>query len=170
MVYPYLKLHNLFYSNGLAIWTGFPDITHIKKIMVDNRPFWRPWPSFCPILPNFEAIRAISEMDVWYIFWSKTLKNVEWIALTRKCVVWKWPQVGHFEFYHEKIFMVYPYLELHILLYSSGLTIRSVFSDITHIREIMSDNRPFWPPWPSFCPNLAQFRAYSSYLWIGYMV
>ena len=33
MVYPYLELHILFYSNGLAIWSGFPDITHIKKIM-----------------------------------------------------------------------------------------------------------------------------------------
>ena len=25
-----LKLHILFYSNGLAIWHGFPHITHIK--------------------------------------------------------------------------------------------------------------------------------------------
>ena len=25
MVYPYLELHILFYSNGLAIWSGFPD-------------------------------------------------------------------------------------------------------------------------------------------------
>ena len=36
MVYPYLELHILFYSNGLAIWSGSPDITHIKKIMSDN--------------------------------------------------------------------------------------------------------------------------------------
>ena len=28
--YPYLKLHILFHSNGLAIWHGFPDIRHIK--------------------------------------------------------------------------------------------------------------------------------------------
>ena len=33
MVDPYLELHILFYSNGQAIWSGFPDITHIKKIM-----------------------------------------------------------------------------------------------------------------------------------------
>ena len=38
MVYPYLKLHILFNSNAVAIWSGFPDITHIKKIMADNRP------------------------------------------------------------------------------------------------------------------------------------
>ena len=30
MVYPYLKLQILFYSNGLAIWSGFPVITHIE--------------------------------------------------------------------------------------------------------------------------------------------
>ena len=40
MVYPYLKLHNLFNSNGLDIWSGFPDITHIEKKMADNRTFW----------------------------------------------------------------------------------------------------------------------------------
>ena len=40
MVYPYLELHILFYSNGLAILSGFPDITHTKKLMADNRPFW----------------------------------------------------------------------------------------------------------------------------------
>ena len=39
MVYPYLELHILFYSNGLAIWSGFPDIMHIKKLMADNRHF-----------------------------------------------------------------------------------------------------------------------------------
>ena len=42
MVYPYLKLHILFNSNGLAIWSGFPDITHNKKIMSGNRQFWPP--------------------------------------------------------------------------------------------------------------------------------
>ena len=42
MVYPYLKLHILFNSNGVALWSGFPDIKHIKKIMADNRPFWPP--------------------------------------------------------------------------------------------------------------------------------
>ena len=29
MVFPYLKPHILFNSNGLAIWHGFPVITHI---------------------------------------------------------------------------------------------------------------------------------------------
>ena len=42
MVYPYLELHILFYSNGLAIWSGFPDIRHIKKIIANNQPFWAP--------------------------------------------------------------------------------------------------------------------------------
>ena len=28
--YPSLKLHILFYSDGLAIWHGFPDIRDIK--------------------------------------------------------------------------------------------------------------------------------------------
>ena len=72
MVYPYQELHILFYSNGLAIWSGFPDIMH------DLVSVW--------ILPNFELIRAISKMDIWYKFWSKTSKIVEWIALTRKIV------------------------------------------------------------------------------------
>ena len=34
MVYPYLKLHILFNSYGLAIWPGSPDITHINKIFL----------------------------------------------------------------------------------------------------------------------------------------
>ena len=29
-VYPSLKTHFLFYSNHLALWQSFPDITHIK--------------------------------------------------------------------------------------------------------------------------------------------
>ena len=33
--YPSLKLHILFYSNGLAIWKGFPD-TCIRHIKVDS--------------------------------------------------------------------------------------------------------------------------------------
>ena len=72
MVYLYLKLHILFYCNGLAIWSGFPDITHKKKKIADIQSFQSPWPSFCPILPNFELIRAISEMDIWYKFWCET--------------------------------------------------------------------------------------------------
>ena len=52
MVYPYLKLLILLNSNGLAIWSGFPDIMHIKKMMADNLPFW---PSFCPNLEQFRA-------------------------------------------------------------------------------------------------------------------
>ena len=41
MVYPDLKLNILFDSKGLAIWSGFAEITHIKK-MSDNRPFRPP--------------------------------------------------------------------------------------------------------------------------------
>ena len=70
MVYPYLKLHILFNSNGLAIWSGFPDITHSKKIMADN--LGRHDLISVRILPSFELIRAISGMDVWYKFWSDT--------------------------------------------------------------------------------------------------
>ena len=33
MVYPYLELHILFYSNGLAIWSGF-------QILRTNFTFW----------------------------------------------------------------------------------------------------------------------------------
>ena len=53
MVYLYLELHILFYGNGLDIWSGFPDIKHIKKIVTDNRPFWPPLSSFCPNLAKF---------------------------------------------------------------------------------------------------------------------
>ena len=31
MLYPYLKLHILFDSNGLAIWSGFPDYRYLKN-------------------------------------------------------------------------------------------------------------------------------------------
>ena len=50
MVYPYLKLHILFNGNGLAIWSSFPDISHIKKKK-----------NSVGILPNFELIQAISD-------------------------------------------------------------------------------------------------------------
>ena len=30
------------YSNGLSIRSGFPYITHIKKKMADNLPYWPP--------------------------------------------------------------------------------------------------------------------------------
>ena len=72
MVYAYLKLHILFNSNGLALWSGFPDITHNKKLwpIIDN--FGRHDLISVRILPNFELIRAISEMDVWYKFWHDT--------------------------------------------------------------------------------------------------
>ena len=49
-----MKLHILVYSNGLTIWSGFPDITHIKKIIADIQPFWPPWPSFCPNLAKLQ--------------------------------------------------------------------------------------------------------------------
>ena len=45
-----------------------------------------------------------------------------------------------------KFFMVYPYLELHILSYSNDLAILFGFQDIAHIKKIMADNLPFWPP------------------------
>ena len=61
MVYPYLKLHILFYSNVLAIWSGFLEITHITKKMVY---FGRHDLVSVRVLPKFELIRAISEMDV----------------------------------------------------------------------------------------------------------
>ena len=62
-----------------------------------------------------------------------------------------------------KLFMVYPYLKLHILLYSNGLAIWPFFPVITHIKKTIADIRPFWPPSPSFWPNLDQFRAHPSY-------
>ena len=65
MVYPYLKLHFLFYSDGPAIWSGFPDITPIKKKMPIICHFGRQDLISVRIL----LIRAISEMDVWYKFW-----------------------------------------------------------------------------------------------------
>ena len=67
MVYPYLKLHILFYGNGLAIWSGFPDNTPNKK-RADIGPFCHRDLDSVPILSNFKLIRAISEMDIWYKF------------------------------------------------------------------------------------------------------
>ena len=59
MVYPYLKLHILFNSNGQAIRSGFLDIMHIKKIMADN--LGRLDLVSVRILPNFELIRDINK-------------------------------------------------------------------------------------------------------------
>ena len=66
IVYPYLELHILFYCNGLAIWSAFSDISHIKKKMagIINRHDL----VSVRILTNFELIRAISEVDIWYKF------------------------------------------------------------------------------------------------------
>ena len=64
MVYHYLKLHILLNSNSLAILSGFPDITHITKIMAHNGHFGRHDLFFVLILPNIELIRTISEMDI----------------------------------------------------------------------------------------------------------
>ena len=64
MVYPYLKLHILFHSNGPAIWSGFSDITHITHFGRHDLVSIRD-------LPNFELIRAISmisETNIWYKF------------------------------------------------------------------------------------------------------
>ena len=57
MVYPYLKLHILFNSNGLATLFGFPHNTKIighfgRYDLVSVR-----------FLPNFELNRAISECE-----------------------------------------------------------------------------------------------------------
>ena len=65
MAYPYLKPHILFDSNGLAIWSDVPATTHIKKIIAVYLPSVQ-------ILPSFELIKAISEMDIWHKFWSDT--------------------------------------------------------------------------------------------------
>ena len=60
MVHPYLKLHILLDSNGLAMWSGFPDITHITKIMADNLPFLAAMTYFlsesCPISNSSEIL------------------------------------------------------------------------------------------------------------------
>ena len=69
MVYPYLELHILFYSNGLAIWSG------LKKLWQIIGHFGRHDLVSVRILPNFELIRAISELDIWYKFWSETWKS-----------------------------------------------------------------------------------------------
>ena len=64
--YPSLKPHILFSSNGLAIWHGFPDITHLKNIAADSRRDLL----ISKRVPIFELIRALGEMDIWYQLWS----------------------------------------------------------------------------------------------------
>ena len=75
MVYPHPKLHFLFDSNGLAIWPNFPDITLFKKIMQIIYHFGCHNLVSTWILPNFELIWAISEIDLWYTFLRNTQKN-----------------------------------------------------------------------------------------------
>ena len=43
-----------YYNNGLAIWSGLPDITHITKIIADNRHFGYHDLVSVRILSNFE--------------------------------------------------------------------------------------------------------------------
>ena len=64
MVYPHLKLYILFNSNGLAIWSDFPDIMHIEKLMAIMSHFGRHDLVSVLNLPNFELIRAINEIDM----------------------------------------------------------------------------------------------------------
>ena len=52
MVYSYLKLHILFDSNDIAIWSGFLDITHFTKIMALGRHDL----FSVLIMPNFKII------------------------------------------------------------------------------------------------------------------
>ena len=105
---------------------------------------------------------GISEMDTWYKFWSETwgvrvnlvnekICRLELAAGLPFWIVSSW-----------KLFMAYPYLKLHILFDSNGLAIWSGFPDITHIKKIIANNRPFCLPWPNFSPNLAQFRTHPS--------
>ena len=60
-------------------------------------------------------------MDIWYKFWSDTLKNVEWIALPGKFVDRKWPQVGYFEFDQVEIFHALSQPETAQMVKLSGL-------------------------------------------------
>ena len=69
-----------------------------------------------------------------------------------------------------KFLRAYTYLKPHIFFNSNGLAIGSGFPDITHMKKIMVDNWSFWPAWPSFCPNLAQFQTHPNYWWDRYMV
>ena len=68
--YSSMKPHILFYRNGLAIWHGFPDITHIKN-NADNLPFWRDL-VFGWCAPIFELVLAIGKIDIKFKFWSDT--------------------------------------------------------------------------------------------------
>ena len=49
--HPYLKLRILFYSNSLAIWLGYPDITILELIMhLIKLKFFRAYPSLPDIM------------------------------------------------------------------------------------------------------------------------
>ena len=64
--YPYLEQHILFYSNGLAIGSGFPDITHMKKkqwAIIGH--FGRHDLVSVRIFPNFKLILTTGEIDIW---------------------------------------------------------------------------------------------------------
>ena len=69
MVYHHLKLHVLLDGNGPAIWSGFLDIKHIKKIISH---FGRHDLVSVRILSNCELFRAI----MVYIL-ERYIKNVQ---------------------------------------------------------------------------------------------
>ena len=74
MVYPYLKL---FISNGQLSGLIFKILRILKKLWPIIGHFGRHDLISVRILPNLELIRAISEINVWYIFQSDTYKNNE---------------------------------------------------------------------------------------------
>ena len=41
-------------------------------------------------------------------------------------------------------------------------------SNFTKHSFLLTDSRPFWPPWPSFWPMYAHFRAHPTYWWNRY--
>ena len=129
MAYSPLKLHILFYSNWLATWYGFPNITHFE---IDNcrmsaifnlteLKFLRTYPSL-----KRHLLFNRNGLAIWQAF--PVIKYIK--------VKSSWPLVGHLEFNKIDIFTVYPYLKPHISLNSNGLAIWKGFPLITYIQML----------------------------------
>ena len=145
------KTAHLLNSNGLAIWHGFPVSTHIEIksccrsaiLNLIKLNFFMVY-----LYLKLHILFNSNGLAIWYGF--PVITHIEVKSSCRSAIL---------NLIKFKFFMVYPYLKLHILYNSNGVAIWAGFLDIMNITKLIADSGRFWPPWPSFCPNLAQFRA-----------
>ena len=80
-VNPFIKSHILLYGNSLAIWHGFPDITHIEvnngSKSFASQAFWIFELKFVRAYPPWNRTFFIAiVVAIWQVFFSDILVNI----------------------------------------------------------------------------------------------